>query len=1158
MFKKGNNIFSLLIIILSVFMTSSINIVKAADSGTGTDPTTATKWGDSLITKAELQNPDGTPLTDASTNKTMRAYWEFATKTDGQIHAGDTMTVQVPEQLAVSNDISGEIYQIGDSSQAIGSLYLHKDTKTMDVVFNQHAEDLSKTSKIVGSFWIDSLSWDVNTDFSKPIVLNWTTKGNASNPGLSSTVDVSKPTLPDNKEILFKYGGFEGTNIAWTVRINYRKDNIENAIYKDTIGPNQKLLIDDTHKLVAYPATFDPDTGAETDDTSNGSIIKNYQTNNTGFTADLGDINQTIILKYYTQVTDATDSSQMSSEYGNTGDLLSNTTELQNITANLTTNKLGGSASVNKSITAIVGTKIWNVPEGTTHPDQVTVDLLKNSQKVDSQTVSATNNWNYGFYNLYQYDDNGDTNTYAVQEEPIPGFTGTVVFPDSTQSTTLQNIVNTLTPDLTKFTVKKVWNDGKNQDDHESIDLGVYDNDGKRPSDYDKNAVDSATLSKDNNWTFTFDNLPKLTAPNRWYVSELNTPANYISTDSYNYGNNYDKVVTNTLATGLTVNKVWNDKETTHNPVKVQLYQNDNNQGDTALGNPVTLNSDNSWTHAFEITDPNDSTKTTTKLPAYDTNGKQITYSAKEVDVPDGYTSSISFDSNDKTKETITNTPVTTPTDNTREFTVNKNWSDNNSPTRPNAITVHLTANGDKIGDPVTIKPDSSGNWSYTWKNLAKNDDNGKAISYSATEDPITGYDTNVDVADNDTSATITNTLKSTPTTNKTTFQVSKIWNDNNNANRPTSIQAQLLADGKASGPVVTLNEANHWTYNWDNLDKTINDKNIKYTVEEVNTPTGYTSSITYPSSTTATITNTLPNSGGNTGDTSTNLNVTKTWSDSNNQDNLRPDHVTVHLLKNGTEVDSATLNADNNWNHNFTGLDKTATYTISEDKVADYTTNIDPTDANNVQIINTHTPTTTTTTDDKTNLTVKKSWNDQNNQDKLRPNQVTIHLLKNGTIIGQPITLSSLNAWSYTWNDLDKNGKYTVQEDNVPDYSSSQNIVDGVITITNTHNVTKTPGNPGTPTIPGGNTDTPGGSLTGNNGGNGDQTNTGNSGSSDTTTDYTPANPMVPSPIYQNNDLKNSLLPQTGSKDANIIYSILGFLILGFIAIFTIKRKQA
>ncbi|MFC6177332.1 Cna B-type domain-containing protein [Companilactobacillus huachuanensis] len=1260
MFKKGNSIFSLLIIILSVFMTSSSSIVKAADSTTST--ASGPNWGDSLITSVQLQDLDGNKLTTFDQNQSMKAYWEFSNKLNGTnqvIHAGDTMVVTVPKELALSNADTANVYQKG-SSTVIGTDVLDPQTRTITITFNDTAESLSKgDSPLIGSFWVNRVSWDANTDFSKDIVLDWTSQGTASNPDSNSTGTVSvKPSLPDNKEVLYKYGGFDGNIIHWTVRINYKEASIPDAIYKDTIGPNQKLLNDSDHPIVAYPTSFDKTTGVRTDDKET-NMLKGLETTDQGFTAKFGDINQTIIINYDTQITNT---DNLSDSYGNTGDLISKTTEIQSIPVNLSTNKLGSDAGASSAITSIVGTKLWDLPSvlptGINKPTSVTIDLLANSIKTDqSQTVSDDNNWTYSFYNLPKYDANGNEINYTVQEDATtaPGFTGTVNIPDPTQSTTLQNIINTLTPDKTKFTVKKVWNDGKAQDDHDPITVSAFTGNHKVPSDYSSSATNSAKLSKENGWTYTFENLPELTSPDRWYVSESDIPSNYISSDSYNYNNNYDKVVTNTLATSLTVNKVWDDGDnkdvTDPTSVQIQLYQNDNNQGDQALGDPVTLNSENNWTYKFGANDSADTSSKTNQLPKYDADGNEITYSAKEVDTVDGYTPSITYN-DDKTTETITNThdSTTTPTDDTRDFTVNKVWSDTDSSKRPSSITVHLTANGTQTGDPVTIKPDTNGKWSYTWTGLAKNDAAGKAIQYSANEDDVTGYAKNIDVDQTDTSATITNTANTTPTDNQTNFQVSKIWNDNNSANRPTSVQVQLKANGVNSGSPVTLNKDNGWTYNWDKLDKTANDKDIAYTVSEINPPAGYTPTIAYSNATTATITNTLPNSGGNTGDTTTNLNVTKIWSDSNNKDNLRPTSVTVNLLKDGNKVDSAVLNSDNNWNHDFTGLDKTAKYTITEDKVANYTTNIDSTNATNVQIINTHTPSTTTptddktnlnvtktwsdnnnkdglrpnqvtvhlfkdgkeinsavlnannswnynftgldkestysvsedtvanyasnidktdatdvkitnthtpstTTDDKTNLTVNKLWNDNNNKDNLRPSQVTIHLLRDGVVTGQAVQLNSLNAWSYTWNNLDKNGKYSIKENNVSGYTTSQSANGGVITITNTH-TPKTPENPDNP----GNPFTPGNpdGNNGNNGGTGDQVNTGNGGGgSNTTTNFTSGNPMVPSVPYQKTNTSNGLLPQTGSKDANILYSILGVLILGLISIFELKRKR-
>lgn len=1092
MFKKGNSIFSLLIIILSVFMTSSSNIVQAAD------PSTGTNWGDSLITKGQLQDEDDKPLTNFYQNQTMRAYWEFSNQQDGvnkEIHNGDTMVVKVPQQLALTNTHTSEanIYEADDKTNPIGIASIDPVQRTVTVTFTQKAEDDSKGGGLLrGSFWIDHISWDANIDISHEINLQWTTSGSAS-PGSGSTSSITiKPSIPNSDEKLYKYGGFTGNNtIHWTVRINYAGNEIPSAVYKDIIGLNQNL-VDGT--IVAHYADFDKATGQMTEDKDSFEVSPVTNQDRTEFSVNLGTINRSVMLEYDTKITD----DSKSSYYGNTGDLLSNSKVIENVPVNLSTNKLGGQAVTNGAVTSISGYKLWDIPASMEKPDKVTIQVFPkditnpSTNQTQTKTVSedkTTGDWYYEFNNLPKYDDNGKEISYDVKELDANGFTAVRKDP------TNYNLTNIPTPDKNQFTVTKKWNDGKDQNDpsHPSIGVQIFtmiDSDAgpiaTSPSKYPDSTTnpddDVAELSNSNGWTHTFKNLPTLPDKYRWYVSEYYIPKNYISTDSYNYDNNYDKVITNTLATKFSVKKVWLDSKgqpTTPNTqsIKVQFYQSVTKDGKevkspigpTKDNGPVTIApTEGIWYKDLEIP-TSDSTeadpKTTTKLPAYDSDSNKITYSAEEVasSIPDGYDSNPSYSTKDNV-ETITNKQIDT-TKPTTTFTVNKDWvgDDNNSKkTRPDSIKVQLYADNEAIdGDQVSL--DAKHSWTHKWDNLPQNNNDGKEITYSAKE---------VDLE------------------NLTNYTVS---------------------------------------YPADLKDKTKE-----------------------------TITNTLmtPDGGGNNGSTTTHLNVSKTWSDSNNKDNLRPSQVTIHLLKDGKEVDSAVLNTGNKWAHNFTGLDKASTYTVSEDAVSDYTSNIDKTSATDVKITNTHTPSTTTTKDDKTNLTVNKVWSDSNNKDSLRPSQVTVHLLKNGSLIGQAVQLSSLNAWSYTWNNLDKNGNYSVQEDTVSGYTAAQSTKNNVITITNTH-TPKTPGNPdnpGNPFTP----DNPSGNN-GNNGGTGDQVNTGNSGGgSNTTTDFTPENPMVTSVPYQKTNTSNSLLPQTGSKDANILYSILGVLILGFISIFELKRKRA
>ena len=68
------------------------------------------------------------------------------------------------------------------------------------------------------------------------------------------------------------------------------------------------------------------------------------------------------------------------------------------------------------------------------------------------------------------------------------------------------------------------------------------------------------------------------------------------------------------------------------------------------------------------------------------------------------------------------------------------------------------------------------------------------------------------------------------------------MWEDGNDKDgiRPDSVQVQLLANGKTVGDAVTLNEANQWKNTWTNLPKYANGKEIVYSVEEVEVPSGY------------------------------------------------------------------------------------------------------------------------------------------------------------------------------------------------------------------------------------------------------------------------------------------------------------------------------
>ena len=88
------------------------------------------------------------------------------------------------------------------------------------------------------------------------------------------------------------------------------------------------------------------------------------------------------------------------------------------------------------------------------------------------------------------------------------------------------------------------------------------------------------------------------------------------------------------------------------------------------------------------------------------------------------------------------------------EVSGKKVWSDDNDKNkkRPEEITVNLMQNGTKI-DSVKVKADAQGAWTFTFTDLRKYDNDGKAYTYTITEDTVNGYAVKVE------GYTITNTF---------------------------------------------------------------------------------------------------------------------------------------------------------------------------------------------------------------------------------------------------------------------------------------------------------------------------------------------------------------------------------------------------------------
>ena len=272
-----------------------------------------------------------------------------------------------------------------------------------------------------------------------------------------------------------------------------------------------------------------------------------------------------------------------------------------------------------------------------------------------------------------------------------------------------------------------------------------------------------------------------------------------------------------------------------------------------------------------------------------------------------------------------------------------------------------------------------------------------------------------------------------------------KKWDDSNDQDgkRPAAITVDLLADGvKIQSKTVTA--ADGWKYSFGNLPESKGGKKIAYTVAEEPVD-GYTSAVDGSN-----ITNTHKVER-------TSVSVEKKWSDASNQDGVRPSSVSVQLYANGkVSGDPVTLDAANSWKHTWSDLDKNAAgkaivYTVKEVSIPEgYTSEIAGDAASGYTITNKHTPGVTA-------VCGVKTWDDNDDQDGVRPKSITVDLLADGEKI-QSKTVTAADGWRYSFEDLPqfKDGKkiiYTVSEQPVDGYKTT---IDGTA-ITNTHKTEKT-----------------------------------------------------------------------------------------------------
>lgn len=357
--------------------------------------------------------------------------------------------------------------------------------------------------------------------------------------------------------------------------------------------------------------------------------------------------------------------------------------------------------------------KVWDDQDNIEglRPKFIEFQLYKNGKAEGTPvSLSAANNWKATFSNLPDRDSEGNLFSYTVKEVKVPAYY-TVDKEEAEFIDGKATITNKRTPETTEVTVKKVWDDAKNQDGLRptTITVHILANGEK---------VQTATLSGEGEtWSHTFTNLPVYKNGQKIiYTVTEDTVANYTATID-------GTTITNTYKPGktsLTVTKKWDDAENQDGlrpkAIKVQLYADGQ-----ALGKEVELSEDNKWTYTFsELDEKKD--------------GKAVQYTVKETEVPEGYTQTV--EATDPGQVVIRNTH--TPSKTTVQVTKKWDDSDNKDGIRPKNVKVQLYADGQKTGAVIELSEENK--WTYTFSDLNEKI-NGKAINYTVEEvDVPEGY----------------------------------------------------------------------------------------------------------------------------------------------------------------------------------------------------------------------------------------------------------------------------------------------------------------------------------------------------------------------------------------------------------------------------------
>ena len=638
-------------------------------------------------------------------------------------------------------------------------------------------------------------------------------------------------------------------------------------------------------------------------------------------------------------------------------------------------------------------------------------------------TLNDSNNWtdDKTFSNLDKSKDGKDI-VYAVKAADVEGYTLETTSDEKTGVV----LKYTHKTEVTSVAASVKWDDADNQDGKrpEAVNLQLKADDA---ASGDPVAVNAAGEWK-TTWTVAKN---KPVAKEIAYTVEAAAPEGYKAAVSGTAKDGYVVTLSHTPeVVTIPVSAQWNDTENQDGkrPASVEITLAANGKE----SKKVALTAENNWKASFD------------NLDVYAA-GKAITYTVTAADV-EGYTASVAGDSagfvvsfnHETDKTSVSMTTV---------------WDDKNNQDghRPGSYTVQLKADGQAVGDVVTLTSDNG--FANKWDGLQKNRTGkvGEKIEYTVEVVDLDRTYYEAIVKGDDVNGFVVTNLY-VPLTK--VIPASVQWNDAENQDgiRPASVDVELYADGQATGNKVTLTAENEWKAAFAETDMKKNGVRIAYTaVVTSGDVAGYTSSVTG---------NALDDNGfvvnyAHTPEV-TKVTTSAVWNDADNQDGIRPNYVSVQLKADGVNAGKeAVLDAAGNWSMTWDNLPKfkagkEITYTVeAASAVNGYGDAVITGNAAEGYIV------TYAHSVAKTKVTVKNTWSDLDNVVDSRPAKLVVEIYANGKATGKKVTLTASNKWTAAVTNLDKNaaGKaisYTGNVSSRPSgYIFSTRFVNGTVNVT-------------------------------------------------------------------------------------------------------------